>query len=75
MTAAVNPRTQAWFPWFMLLLGLIIGFFADRAIQTKQQIVTGNCINPRDSSVVASGVSQQSCQTSCPTCIWQRGSQ
>lgn len=65
-------RTNWWIPWIMLIAGLIIGYFIGRTTTMQAQAKLGDCVR-RDSTVVATNVSAQSCQATCATCSWVQG--
>ena len=74
MTSPPTPqpdRLRLFLPWFMLLLGLVIGYAVGRVSTNAKGGPLGNCIR-RDTSSAAKGVTQQSCQASCPTCTWEQ---
>ena len=58
-TPAEIPRTRPFFPWIMLAVGLLIGYFVCR-MTMQAQAKLGNCVSADTSRVVATRVS--SCQ-------------
>lgn len=62
-------RTRSYFPWLMLLVGLVVGFFIGRLTISDAQARLGNCVST-DSTVFDTGVSQTECKADCPTCSW-----
>jgi hypothetical protein len=67
--AGTSFRANRYFPWIMLLIGLIAGYFIGRATYSMAQARLGNCVSS-DSTLVDSDVSQKECQAECPTCTW-----
>jgi hypothetical protein len=65
-----NPRRNWLVPLVMLLIGLIAGYFIGRQTMAAQAQL-GDCVRG-DSTVVASNVSEQSCQATCRTCMWEQ---
>lgn len=62
-------RSRRLLPWIMLALGLIVGYFMGRQTMSLQMAKIGDCVKS-DTTYVALNVTQQSCQASCPTCMW-----
>ena len=71
MTAQPTPSQRPrWFlPLIMLIAGLIIGYVIGMTTTKMALTKAGDCVRG-DSTVVATGVSQQSCRETCPTCMW-----
>ena len=67
-----RPRPSWYLPLIMLVAGLIIGYFVGRTMTMIALAKVGDCVRG-DSTVVASNVSQQSCQETCRTCTWVQG--
>ena len=66
------PATEWRFlKWIFLLVGLILGYGLAKVTTTAKVVAKGDCRNG-DSTLVASNVSQQTCQATCPTCIWEQ---
>jgi hypothetical protein len=66
-----TPRTNWILMVVMLLIGLVAGYFIGKKTTSDAQAVLGDCIR-RDSTVVATNVSMQSCQISCSSCMWEQ---
>ena len=65
-----KPRNTWLVPLSMLLIGLLVGYFVGhRTMQAKASL--GQCIRG-DSTVVANNVTQQSCEDTCETCMWEQ---
>ena len=62
-----RPR---WFPWLLLLVGLIIGYFVGKTSAAKARVL-GDCIR-RDSTSASINVTEGECTLNCPTCTWVR---
>ena len=65
-----KPRIRWLVPLIMLLIGLFVGYFiGQRTMEAKAKL--GQCIRG-DSTVVANNVTQQSCEETCETCMWEQ---
>jgi hypothetical protein len=66
----VKPRNRWLVPLIMLLIGALVGYyFGQRTREAKARL--GQCIRG-DSTVVANNVTEQSCEDTCATCMWEQ---
>jgi hypothetical protein len=70
MTVPPSPVLfrSRWFPWIMLLVGLVIGYFIGKTSAATAP-VTGDCLKG-DSTPASINVSQRQCRLDCPSCTW-----
>lgn len=71
MTTPSQPSSRSILPWITLGAGLLLGYGICK-VTTDQTGggPLGNCIKS-DSTMLSRNVTQQQCQTACPTCMWQ----